>query len=64
MGSPIPSGLLEREISNAFNFDLNNVQELSENGFGLILVKTIFDKVDYQSFGGVNRICLRKIFPN
>ncbi len=64
MGLSIPSGLLEQEISNAFNFDVNNIQELSESGFGLVLVKTVFDKVDYQSVDGVNRICLGKNFPN
>lgn len=64
MGLSIPSSLLEQEISSVFHFDVNNIQELSESGFGLALVKTIFDRVDYQHVDGVNRICLGKNFPN
>lgn len=63
-GLPIPSGLLKREARNPFDFDLNNIQELSENGFGLMLVKTVFDRVDYQSSEGVNRMHLEKKFPD
>ena len=62
-GLPIPPHLLARESSHAFDFDPHDVARLPESGFGLALAKTIFDRVDYESINGENRLCLQKCLP-
>ena len=62
-GSPIPPHLLAQDSSHAFDFDPHDVARLPESGFGLALVKTIFDVVDYESINGENRLCLKKFLP-
>lgn len=59
-GLPIPAHLLGRESARAFEFDPQDVAHLPQSGLGLALVKTVFDRVDYDSVNGVNRMRLRR----
>ena len=62
-GLPIPPHLLARESGHVFDFDPHDVANLPENGFGLALVRTIFDAMDYESIDGVNHMRLQRCLP-
>lgn len=63
-GSPIPEDLLMKAAGGDLNFDAADTCNLPENGFGLILINTIFDVVSYERSGNVNCMYLEKEFPN
>ena len=62
-GLPIPPHLLDRESSQAFDFDPHDLAGLPESGFGLALVKMVFDTVAYASLNGENRMRLQRALP-
>ena len=62
-GLPIPPHLLARKSGHAFDFDPHDVVNLPENGFGLALVRSIFDAMDYESLDGVNHLRLQRCRP-
>lgn len=63
-GSPIPENLLMKTLDDDLNYDPADICNLPENGFGLMLINSIFDVVSYERSGNVNCMCLKKEFPN
>lgn len=61
MGLPIPKNLLVREIKNTSNFDNTDISGLPVNGFGLDLIRNIFNVVNYYRIGSVNCMHLKKL---
>jgi len=59
-GRAIPQARLDAAGAQTFAFDPADIDALPEGGFGLALLKTVFDVVDYRSEDGVNRMHLEK----
>ena len=58
-GTPMPMGLLEA-ARNPPPFDPENIEALTTNGRGLILITEIMDDVDYLEEDGWNCLVMRK----
>lgn len=58
-GKAIAPDLLE-DISNDFNFDSTDFENLPEGGMGLKIVKNCMDEVSYQNQNGKNHWLLTK----
>lgn len=61
MGLPIPKNLLVQEIKNTLNFDNTDISGLPINGFGLDLIRNIFNVVNYYRIGSINCMHLKKL---
>ena len=59
-GRPIPEDRLRSAGPDTFSFDSTVLDALPEGGFGLSLMLAVFDRVDYSSARGVNRLRLTK----
>ena len=62
-GLPIPAAELNRDGPSVFDFDVTDLGRLPEGGMGLELIRGAFDRLDYVSRDGVNRLRLVKFFP-
>jgi|GEM_PF-973830 len=61
-GVPIPEPLLNSAGRGSFDFDLTDIECLSESGRGLAIIQLLFDAVHYQSKGSINQLTLAKRF--
>ena len=59
-GRPIPEDRLRSAGPDTFGFDPTVLDALPEGGLGLSLMLAAFDRVDYSSADGVNRLRLTK----
>lgn len=59
-GVPIPEDKLATAHGSNLDFSETDLADLPEGGFGLALVHRMFDKVDYRSADGVNRMRLER----
>ena len=59
-GRPIPEDRLRSAGPDTFGFDPTELDALPEGGLGLSLMLAAFDRVDYSSADGVNRLRLTK----
>lgn len=59
-GHAIPGDKLASAIGSPLDFGDTDLADLPEGGLGLALVHRMFDKVDYASEGGVNRMRLER----
>lgn len=62
-GRPIPAARLNRDGPSVFDFDATDLGRLPEGGMGLELIHGAFDRLEYASRDGVNRLRLVKFFP-
>lgn len=58
-GLPIPQNLLLRKNEQFFNFDNKDIKNLPVNGFGLGIIKSIFNTVNYYSIDNINYMHLK-----
>ena len=61
-GQPIPRERLEQAV-RGFEAHPGDAGDLPECGMGLGLIHSVFDQVDYESKGGVNRLRLSRRLP-
>ena len=59
-GRPIPADRLSAAGPDTFDFDPTVLDALPEGGLGLSLMLATFDRVEYSSSRGVNRLRLTK----
>lgn len=59
-GKALDPNIIEKAGIDTFNLDTNNLDEISESGRGLAVIKEIMDKVTYESDNGVNRLIMIK----
>ncbi|HEX2545961.1 MAG TPA: ATP-binding protein [Ramlibacter sp.] len=56
-GEPIPAGRMDSAGPDTFDFDPDDIAALPENGMGLAILKSAFDRIAYTTGEGMN--CLR-----
>ncbi len=59
-GRPIPSQLMEKSVAESVEFGVTDIQDLDEGGRGLLLIKALFDGIEYTRACGQNRLRLTK----
>ncbi len=59
-GRPMPSQLMEGPVTDSLELGATDIQDLDEGGRGLLLIKALFDGIEYTRTSGENRLRLTR----